>query len=199
MNDLDGHAAARRARRARRVSRGPRAHARNVIDTGRIRLREVPPAEAQTLAHHIHCGAYAWAEGYPVHGTLMASRMLLKQIETLQWRLGFGMYQIIRRGDETIVGDIGFHGAPDAEGQVAIGFGLAPSARGQGYATEALVALTRWALGQPDVRAVLADTTHDNGASQAVMTRAAFRHVRDDREVRYYEVRPDSASSEARP
>jgi RimJ/RimL family protein N-acetyltransferase len=170
------------------------AYVANLINAERICLREVLPAEPQLLAEGTHRGAYAWAEGYPVEGTLVASRMLLKQIHLQQRRSGFGMYQIIRRRDTTIIGDIGFHGAPNADGQVVVGFGLAPSARGQGYAAEALVALTRWALMQPDVRVVLADTTHDNAASQAVLSRAGFRHVRDDTELRYYEARRDSDS-----
>ena len=164
----------------------------NVIEAERVLLREVSPVEAQALVDGHRPDTYAWAEGYPVEGTLDASRMLLRQAASRQWRPGFGMYQIIRRRDMTVVGDIGFHSAPDARGRVAVGYGLAPSARGEGYATEALVALTRWALAQPEVRLVVADTTHGNVASQAVMRRAGFRHVRDDRELRYYEADADA-------
>ena len=164
----------------------------NVIEAERVLLREVSPAEAQALVKGKRPDMDAWAVGYPVEGTLDASRMLLRQVASQQWRPGFGMYQIIRRRDSTIIGDIGFHSPPDAQGRVVVGFGLAASARGQGYATEALVALTRWAVAQPEVRVVAADTTHANVASQAVVTRAGFRHAGDDQQRRYYEYAADA-------
>ena len=49
----------------------------------------------------------------------------------------FGYYQIRRQSDRLAIGGVGFKGPPDG-GVVEIGDGLVPSARGHGYATEAL-------------------------------------------------------------
>ena len=75
--------------------------------------------------------------------------------------------------DEQAVGDIGFHGPPDPEGQLTIGYQVVPAAQGQGIATDAcgqLVALA-WSAG---ARRLLARTAADNRASQQVLLRNGF-------------------------
>ncbi|HEX2157791.1 MAG TPA: GNAT family N-acetyltransferase, partial [Actinomycetes bacterium] len=100
----------------------------------------------------------------------------------------YGVYQLVRSGDDMVVGDIGFHGPPNPGGSVTVGYGLAPGARGQGYATEALRAVVAWALAQPEVAAVEADTTHANLPSQRVMERAGMRLYDRSDQLRFYRV-----------
>jgi RimJ/RimL family protein N-acetyltransferase len=64
---------------------------------------------------------------------------------------------------------------------------LAPSARGRGYAAEAVVALLSVAADHGLSR-VIADTTLDNIASQRTLVRAGFHLIRTDGELNYYEV-----------
>ena len=100
----------------------------------------------------------------------------------------YGVYQLVRSSDAVVVGDIGFHGPPSPGGSVTVGYGLAPGARGQGYATEALRAVVAWALAQPEVVAVEADTTHANLPSQRVMERAGMRLYDTSDQLRFYRV-----------
>ena len=48
----------------------------------------------------------------------------------------FGIWLIVERDTNTVVGDIGFHGPPD-RGRVEIGFSVIPDRRRRGYAPEA--------------------------------------------------------------
>lgn len=81
---------------------------------------------------------------------------------------------IIEGKDGTRLGDLCFKGlAPD--GSVEIGYGLLPEARGKGYATEAVDAAVRWALGEPGVTRVEAETDPENRASQRVLEKCGFR------------------------
>ncbi|HLO02380.1 MAG TPA: GNAT family N-acetyltransferase [Symbiobacteriaceae bacterium] len=80
---------------------------------------------------------------------------------------------ILHQGE--VVGDIGFKGRPDEQGMVEIGYSLIPAARGQGFATEAVRAMTAWALQQPLVRRVTAETESTNQASMRVLERAGFQ------------------------
>ena len=48
----------------------------------------------------------------------------------------FGIWLIVERDTNTVVGDIGFHGPPDG-GRVEIGFSVIPDRRRRGYASEA--------------------------------------------------------------
>ena len=91
-----------------------------------------------------------------------------------------------RLADWRAVGGIGFKGRPD-DGCVEIGYGLAQSARGDGYAAEAVIALLAIAADH-GLSEVIADTTPDNVASQQTLIRAGFRLVGTDAESHHYEV-----------
>ena len=73
---------------------------------------------------------------------------------------------------------VGFKGQP-VGGGAENGYGLAPSARGHGYAAEAAIAQLTAAAEYGPV-GVIADTTLDNIASQRTLTRAGFPVVSTD-------------------
>jgi RimJ/RimL family protein N-acetyltransferase len=104
----------------------------------------------------------------------------------------FGYYRITRRVDGRAVGGIGFKGQPSG-GCVEIGYGLAPSARGYGYAAEAVVALLVLAADR-ELSKVIADTTVDNITSQRTLMRAGFRLVSTAGELCYYEAVLDGSA-----
>lgn len=89
--------------------------------------------------------------------------------------LGWGVWIAIQRQEHTIVGDAGFKGRPDRDGEVEIGYGTAPAYRRRGYATEAVDALVRWAFSHIEVKRVVAECAPDNAASIRVLARAGFR------------------------
>lgn len=76
-----------------------------------------------------------------------------------------------RRGSH--IGDLSFKG-PENNGSVEIGYGINEENRGNGYATEAVIAAAEWALRQPGVRRVEAETEPGNRASQRVLEKCGF-------------------------
>jgi RimJ/RimL family protein N-acetyltransferase len=129
-----------------------------------------------------------WAEGYPLDGTLVAVAMQADLVRHDVARGGFCHYQVLLRDEDVVIGDIGFHAPPDELGQVSVGFGIVPAARRRGYAVEALRALLDWALRQPEVRAVHADTDLVNLASQRVLVGAGMRLAADEGDRKVYEI-----------
>lgn len=115
--------------------------------------------------------------------------MLVKAYEAGVHRPEWGVFVLVRREDGKAVGGMGFHGAPDEDGRAEVGYDLAPSARGRGYATEALGALSEWALARDDVRLLMATIEETNRASQAVVTRAGYSRatVEEQRDVHAHE------------
>ncbi|MFF0217597.1 GNAT family N-acetyltransferase [Streptomyces vinaceus] len=99
----------------------------------------------------------------------------------------FGTYQIRSRADGQVIGGVDFHGSADEEGSVTIGYGLVPSARGKGYASEALRALLPFARTRGVTR-VKGDADLGNIASQHVMTAAGMLPAGEDERVRYFEI-----------
>ncbi len=77
-----------------------------------------------------------------------------------------------------VCGLIGFKGYPSAVGKVEIGYGIDPAFHNQGYATEAVSAIIRWAAQQPECKLVTAWTENDNVASQHVLKKNGFKPVK---------------------
>jgi RimJ/RimL family protein N-acetyltransferase len=109
----------------------------------------------------------------------------LKQDSSLE---GWGPWLIVDAAD-TLVGDIGFTGRSDDDGEVEIGFNVLPAYRGNRYASEAVSALARWALAQPRVECVEAACARGDGASALVLERAGFTRIADDGDELRFELR----------
>jgi len=128
-----------------------------------------------------------WAEGYPLEGDRRACEVYLGQLPVLSGgsRLSpFGYYQILVEG--VVVGGIGFHGPP-VNGLVEVGYGVVPSVRGRGVATEALRLLLDLAVDLGGVRRACGRTTPDNVASQRVMLAAGMRFSGRDEEFLHFD------------
>jgi len=63
------------------------------------------------------------------------------------------------------VGKAGFHGGPDADGMVEVGYEVDPAYRRRGYARAALQDLLDRAIASPDVRVLRASISPDNEPS----------------------------------
>jgi RimJ/RimL family protein N-acetyltransferase len=79
-------------------------------------------------------------------------------------------------GDE-VVGACGYKTAPDADGWVEIGYGVAETRRGRGHATRAVAEMIALAAADPHIRALTAQTALANAASQGVLARNGFTQV----------------------
>ncbi|MEU6666537.1 GNAT family N-acetyltransferase [Streptomyces sp. NPDC046727] len=144
-----------------------------VIPAERVTLTGIRPAAADDLRLG-GTGGFDWIEDGPFEGTREACSYLMKAYEAGVHRPEFGVFALVRHEDGRAVGGIGFHGVPDEERRVEIGYDLVAGARGNGYATEALRTLTEWALARDDVDTVIATIEGGNLPSQRVVSRAGF-------------------------
>lgn len=94
--------------------------------------------------------------------------------------LGDWSVLLVHTEDGVLVGEMGFKGGPDAQGDVELGYSLIPAYRGQGLTSEAAAALVPWALRQPGVRGVIAECALDNAASIGVLRRVGFVQFDND-------------------
>jgi RimJ/RimL family protein N-acetyltransferase len=143
------------------------------------------------LLDGLPAGGQRWADGYPLDGTLVAVAMQVELEEQGTERGPFGLFQVVLPADdgaEVVIGDIGFHAPPDELGEVSVGFGIVPAARRHGYAAEALRTLLHWALQQPEIRSVHADTDLVNLASQRVLVASGMRLIADEGDRKVYEI-----------
>lgn len=92
------------------------------------------------------------------------------------WRHGFF---VVEREQRTVIGTALFKGPPSTDGMVEIAYAIVPSFEGRGYATEAAMALVRFALETGEVTLVRAHTLPEANASTRVLTKCGFRHTDD--------------------
>lgn len=78
-------------------------------------------------------------------------------------------WQIILKSENKSIGSCNFKNLPDENGCVEIGYGINTDYRNKRFMTEALSAMCNWALDQPNVKYVIAETEKDNIASQNVL------------------------------
>jgi RimJ/RimL family protein N-acetyltransferase len=125
------------------------------LRTDRLVLRPVRPEEARAVVDGLTVGpdpAVLWA--------------------ALEYGGPLGWF-VVRDG--AVIGDCGTHGGVDADGDLEIRYGIASAYRRQGYATEVVGALVRWAGEQPDVRRVVARRVEvGNLGSRRALERCGF-------------------------
>ncbi|MFI9002713.1 GNAT family N-acetyltransferase [Streptomyces sp. NPDC053541] len=156
-----------------------------IIETARLLLHPLSVDEGRRLVGGRPGVGDRWAEGYPTAGDVRGVGSFLEKVAERGDPGVFRPYEIRRLADGVAVGGIGFHGPPDADGVVTVGYGLVPGVRGRGYASEALRALIARAR-EAGATAVRGDADLDNVASHRVMEAAGMAYEGEDEVVRHY-------------
>jgi RimJ/RimL family protein N-acetyltransferase len=156
------------------------------VRTSRLELHAIDVAEGERIAAASAGPTDSWVHDFPFEGDVIGASLFVRASVEHGEQQPFGFYRISRLSDGQAVGGIGFKGQP-VSGCAEIGYGLTPSARGHGYAAEAVAGLL--AVGKEHgLIKVIAETTPDNVASQRTLLRAGFRRVGADAELHHYEV-----------
>ena len=93
-----------------------------------------------------------------------------------EW-LGRAMLLTDGAGNRRVVGTIGFHGPPDAQGRAEIGYSVDPVYRRQGLAREAIRALFDWAGEAHGIRRFIASISPTNEPSLRLAAGFGFVQV----------------------
>jgi len=134
-----------------------------------MQLHVITPDEARRIVAGAPLPGDRWHPEYPLTDELDVLRPLADHPAPDPV---FGLMMILDAAG-LAVGGIGFFGPPDADGGVEIGYGLVPSARGQGLATAALTEVLAIAV-EHGVKVLRASTDPANLPSSRVLERAGF-------------------------
>ena len=88
-----------------------------------------------------------------------------------------GAWYVLRKEDDSVLGDIGFKGKPNEDQTVEIGYGFIEKYWNQGYATEAVKELFDWAFKTGEVETIIAETLLDNYSSMRVLEKLHMKRV----------------------
>lgn len=142
------------------------------IRTVRLLLHTLTRDEAGAVVSGDRTGR-VWADDYPSEGDLVVAGIACEAGEHYDEDAPYAVLQVRLLESGAAIGGIGFISAPEPDGSAEIGYGLAESAQGRGYATEALDAVAAWASDQ-GLGVLVALTAADNLASQRVLERTGF-------------------------
>lgn len=152
-----------------------------MIETARLKL--IPATVDLARAEIGDRGEFARLLGasvpnnWPPETLADALPLFLGWLEAASDRIGwFGWYALAAGNGAAapvLVASGGFKGPPQ-DGVVEIGYSVLPQFQGRGFATEVVGGLVRWALGQPGVARVAAETEWANPASVCVLSKAGF-------------------------
>lgn len=140
------------------------------LSGARVTLDRITPELARRIVDRAEEPGDNWDAEYPLADELDPLRGLAQSTDPDP---NFTMYVIRRSSDGRAVGGFGFFGPPDEEGRIEFGYGLIPSARNQGLATEAVQLALTFAA-QHGAKIAAADTEASNLPSQRVLTRAGL-------------------------
>ena len=151
------------------------------IETARLKLitATVTLARAEVGDH----GEFARLLGasvpdnWPPETLADALPLFLGWLEAAPDRIGWFAWYALAAGNAAaapvLVASGGFKGPPQ-DGTAEIGYSVLPQFQGRGYATELVGGLVRWAVRQPGVARIMAETEWANPASVRVLSKAGF-------------------------
>ncbi len=86
-------------------------------------------------------------------------------------------WEIVLTEENRSIGNTGFSGIPDEQGETLVGYSIDLNYHNQGYMTEALNELINWAKKNPKLKRILAETPRLNYSSHRVLLKNEFKQL----------------------
>ncbi|GAA0706638.1 GNAT family protein [Paraclostridium ghonii] len=124
---------------------------------------------------------------WPTKDTIDILPIINASLEKSKIPTGFETWMIVDKNNKKIIGDIGFHGEPNENGKVEIGFVLVEHEREKGFGFESLNAIMDWLDFQESVKVIKAECLISNKSSARILEKVGFKEVNKDYELIYWE------------
>jgi RimJ/RimL family protein N-acetyltransferase len=141
------------------------------LTTARLHLRPFTPADHAEI-HAIYADREVMRfVGHGAHATMAETTTALRIYADVLERRGYSFLAVTERETGAVVGDGGLHPLGGTGPDVELGYTLARSVWGRGYATELGRALVAYAFDELEVPRVVAQVEPENAASRNVLTK----------------------------
>ena len=146
------------------------------LETERLRIVPLDRAGFDEKLHAPENDPYFGTEAFREAMEELAERVSHDRKSRFAWYTNRLIY---RKSDGAYVGSAAFMNSPEKDpdkiGLVEIGYATEEPYRGQGYMTEAIGAMTEWALTEPNVYVLIAGVMDGNPASDRVLEKCGFQ------------------------
>lgn len=126
-------------------------------------------------------------EKWPTSDTMDILPIINASLEKNSIPSGFEFWMIIKKENMRVIGDIGFHGKPNENGEVEIGFGLVEHERGKGFGFESLKSIMNWLSSQDSVKVIKAGCLISNKPSTRILEKVGMKEINRDHDLIYWE------------
>jgi RimJ/RimL family protein N-acetyltransferase len=154
-----------------------------VISSPRLLLRPLTADDAERTLAGTSEDRLVFVEGYPSRFATQVLRLvaLYPSIDhqTDPDAPDLGPWLVVRRSDGVVIGTVSCARTVNPA-ELSVGYDIARSCWGEGYATEALGAVVEHLLSLPEIQRVVAETHTGHVASRRVMEKAGMRWQRDE-------------------
>ncbi len=156
----------------------------SVLFTTRLELVPITLPLVEAVMAHNRVAAESivearFPEAWP--GRALIERAFTSSLEDIRAnparRLWGDRVMVLRASERCVVGSVIFHGGPDEEGTVEVGYGVESASQGKGYATEAVTSAVDWAIEQPHVNRVVARAFAWHTPSLRVLAKVGMKQV----------------------
>lgn len=121
---------------------------------------------------------YKVAAGYPSEKYKEIIPYKIKRYSEYPWENEWEGI-IIHNASQTIMGDMGFRRKDGDQDQLELGYSIAPTYQGNGYATEMAKAMVKWGLKQQEIKKIVASCDPSNIASVRVLEKAGLKQIKE--------------------
>lgn len=125
---------------------------------------------------------------WPRQDTMDILPFVNRAFEKNEEATGFEFWMMVLKANMTVIGDIGFKGVPDDNGDVEIGYGIIEEEQRKGYGFEALKSMLDWAFSQDKVKTVKAECLIDNASSIRILEKVGMKETKRDLVSIYWEL-----------
>jgi aminoglycoside 6'-N-acetyltransferase len=149
-----------------------------ILETPRLVLRPLQDSDIETFAAYRSDPEVARYQGWEAPYSLEKAVDFVAYMQSIEPGQPGKWYQLAiqRKGDGALIGDCGFQLLSAEPRQAEIGFTLARSFQGQGYAHEAIGRLLEYLFTDLGLHRVRGNCDPQNGASIRLMKRLGMRH-----------------------
>jgi [ribosomal protein S5]-alanine N-acetyltransferase len=127
-------------------------------------------------------------KNWPDNESIETLPKIIKNLELVKEPTGFESWMIVRQDNMFVIGDAGFKGKPNANGEVDIGYSIIEKEQKRGYGFETAKKLADWAFLHPDVKHITASCLINNIASAKILEKVGMQEISRDEEMIYWRI-----------
>ena len=145
-----------------------------ILTTERLRLRQMSHADAEAIIAIFGAPESLRFSNQPPTDTPEKAVALIDWLNSLYETQRGVQWGITLHDEDSLIGHCGTYGWDRENRHIDLGYHIAPSHWGRGYATEAAQAVIRWSFDHLNLHRIQADCTDGHLASERVLLKCGF-------------------------